>query len=338
MKRKTKIICTIGPACESKEILEKMVVAGMDIARFNFSHAAHEQFIRIQEVLRTFNKKYNKRVKTLIDLQGPRIRVGDLPSDGIELKEKDIVTFSTNRGNANAIFINDPYIHINIEPKHPIYLANGDIELLVISKNGHEIRTKVIRGGILYSRKAVNVPETVLTTSGLTDKDIKDVEFATEHKADYIGQSFVKDAQDIFKLRKLIGDAKTQIVAKIETKQSIINIDWIIQVADAVMIARGDLGIEMPLEDLPLIQKDIIGRSNTEGKPTIVATQMLMSMVNHHRPTRAEISDVANAVLDGAWGVMLSEETAFGKYPLQAVEYLVKTVTKIEQFQSKNIQ
>ncbi|MBI2074727.1 MAG: pyruvate kinase [Candidatus Levybacteria bacterium] len=334
MRRKTKIICTIGPACESEAILEQMVVEGMDIARFNFSHAAYDQFTRVQKLLETFNKKYNKKVKTLIDLQGPRIRVGDLPADGVLLEEGKYVTFTINKENKNAIFINDPYIHINIKPRHPMYLANGDIELLVISKNGEEIKTKIVRGGVLYSRKAVNVPETVLTTSGLTEKDIKDVEFAMAHNADYIGQSFIKDAHDIFKLRKLIRDSKSQIIAKIETKQAVINIDWIIQVADLIMIARGDLGIEMPLEDLPLIQKDIIRRANAEGKPTIVATQMLLSMVNHYRPTRAEISDVANAVLDGAWAVMLSEETAFGKYPLESVEYLVKTITKIEQYQS----
>ncbi|MBI4079442.1 MAG: pyruvate kinase [Candidatus Levybacteria bacterium] len=335
MNRKTKIICTIGPACESEDMLDQLISVGMDIARFNFSHASYDGFVKTHDLIKMLGQKYKKNIEILVDLQGPRIRVGQMPKEGQELKEGTTVVFTSDKENKSAIYIDDPYISQNIQIGHPIYLSNGEIELMVIRKKNEEIEAKVIRGGILYSRKAVNVPETVLTTTGLTQKDVKDIWFVLPFGIDYIGQSFIKNAHDIFKLRQLLGNAKAKIIAKIETKQSVHNIDWIVQVADLIMIARGDLGIELPLEDLPLIQKDIINRANIEGKPAIVATQMLSSMVNHHRPTRAEISDVANAVLDGAWGVMLSEETAFGKYPVEAVCYLHKTISKIEEFQAR---
>jgi pyruvate kinase len=305
----------------------------MDIARFNFSHATNEQFLSIQELLNKFNQLHDTKVQTLIDLQGPRIRVGILPKEGIVLKDDEEITFSTDENATDTIYINDPYLHEDINVGEPLYLANGDIELVVTETNGSTIKARVIRGGRLTSRKAVNVPNTKLTTSGITDKDKTDIAFGIQHNADFIALSFVKNASDIEKMREIIGTTNAKVVAKIELKHAIENIDEIINSSDLIMVARGDLGIELPLEDIPLVQKDIIKRCNIANVPSIVATQMLMSMVNHYRPTRAEVSDVANALLDGTEAVMLSEETAFGKYPVEAVEYLVKIINKVEEFQ-----
>lgn len=341
MTRATKIICTVGPASENPEILEKLVLGGMDIARFNFAHCRIEQFERCRAAIESFNTLHNKNVKILQDLQGPRMRVGVMPPEGIELKDDQEVTFSTDPSHEEAILINDPYLHEDIEVHHPIFLSNGDMELIVTEKVGSKIKAKVIRGGILYSRKGVNVPQTHTTTSSLTDKDFGDIDFGVKNGSDYIALSFVKDGKDMKKLRSYVEKASQnngrkpegiKLVAKIERKQALENLDSVIEDSDLVMVARGDLGIEIPIEELPIIQKDIINRANHKGKPSIVATQLLMSMVNHPTPTRAEVSDVANALLDGSSSVMLSDETAFGEYPIQALDYLVKIVDRIEQF------
>lgn len=334
MNNKVKTICTIGPASSSPEVFEKLVETGMDMVRLNFSHASNDQFTHVQKLIVENNGKHKKNVSLMMDLQGPRMRVGEMPKDGLELTENEIVIFSTDINKTSAIHINDPFLHEDIKPQHPMYLANGDIELLVINVKGTEIFTKVIRGGRLYSRKAVNVPETDLTTRGLTPKDIQDVEFGIKHGVDYIAMSFVKDAEDLQELKKHIAGSPVKIISKIEIRQALYNLDEIIKLSDLIMVARGDLGIEVPLEELPLIQKDIIKRTNIVHKPSIVATQMLVSMVNHHRPTRAEVSDVANAVFDGAEYLMLSDETAFGSYPVHALGYLVRTIRKAEQFQA----
>lgn len=334
---KTKTICTIGPACNNPETLEKMVFNGMDFARFNFSHANYDQFKIDRDHIVEFAKKHNKTVKIIMDLQGPRMRIGVLPPEGVELKEGETRVFSTNSDNKEAIFINDEYLHETIEPGHPIYLANGDMELLVKEVNGYDLVTKVVRGGVLHSRKGVNVPETNVKTPSITEKDLKDIEFGKQEGVDYIAMSFVKNADDIRQMRKLLEGSKIKIIAKIEIKMALNNLDEIIEEVDGIMVARGDLGIELPLEQLPLVQKDMIRRCIHARKPVIVATQMLMSMVDHHRPTRAEVSDVANAVLDGASVCMLSDETAFGKYPIHALEYLVKTITTVEDYETAHM-
>ncbi|GDX61965.1 hypothetical protein LBMAG33_2750 [Candidatus Levyibacteriota bacterium] len=330
--RKTQTICTIGPASESSDIIEKLIIEGVDILRLNFSHASYEQFSSVKKNVDFFNKKYQKNIKILIDLQGPRMRVGDLPKNGIELKENAELIFSTDKNEENAIYINDQYLHDDIQVNHPLFLANGDIELIVTGKNNNKIYTSIVRGGTLHSRKAVNVPETNLTTRGLTEKDKKDVIFGIANKVDYFALSFVKDAEDIKQLREIIGESTSKIIAKIELKQSILNINEIINISDAIMVARGDLGIELPLEELPLLQKEIISSCKLVEKKSIVATQMLMSMVGHHRPTRAEVSDVANAVLDGASILMLSDETAFGSYPIESLQYLIRIINRTERF------
>lgn len=342
MNLATRIICTIGPASESKKVIEQLMLEGMDIARFNFAHCRLSQFETCKEHIVTLNALHNKNVKILQDLQGPRMRVGVLPEEGLKLHDGEEVLFTTDPTKTEAIFINDPYLHEDIEVDHPIFLSNGDMELIVTEKKGTLIKTKVLRGGVLFTRKGVNVPQTNSKTSSLTEKDFGDVEYGVKVGVDYIALSFVKDGDDIVKLREFVTKAGNglsvdtghiKLVAKVERRQALENLDSILSAVDSVMVARGDLGIEVPIEELPIIQKDIINRANHKGKPSIVATQMLMSMVNHSFPTRAEVSDVANAVLDGASALMLSDETAFGDYPVESVKMLVKVAKRIEQFQ-----
>lgn len=332
-KRKVKIICTIGPSSDSPEVLEQLVANGMDIARFNMSHAKPEEFLNRKRLIEELNKKYDKNVVILADLQGPRVRVGEMPEEGLKITEGEVLTFSTNEDNKDAIYISDPYLHQDVAVNQPLYLANGDMELLITEKDGQDFKAKVVRGGILFSRKGVNVPDTKLTTRGLTDKDLKDLEFAAKNGAAYIAMSFVQDGEDLRILKEKIGDPSIKTISKIELKQAIVNLEDILNETDLIMVARGDLGIELPLEELPLLQKYMMQQAGRHGVPSIVATQMLMSMVDHSSPTRAEVSDVANAVLDGAWAVMLSDETASGQYPVEALKYMVRIVERIEKYQ-----
>ena len=330
MPMKTKIIATIGPSSDSYETIYKMIEAGMSIARMNFSHCTYPEYLERKRHIQKASKKLKKSVQILQDLQGPRIRVGEMPKEGLELKEGDLVIFSTNRKKNDAIFVDNPYLHLDIKPGHPIYLASGDMELIVKKKKDSEIYAEVVRGGILYSRKGVNVQHTKLTTSGITRKDIKDLKFGLKQKTDYVAISFVQSAEDILRARKIIGN-KAKIIAKIESAQALKNIDAIIQASDGVMIARGDLGIEIPYEKLPFIQKNIIRHAAWHRKPSITATQMLTSMINHDHPTRAEVSDIANAVWDGTDAVMLSDETASGKYPIRSVKAMAKVAKQAEE-------
>ena len=327
---KTKIIATIGPSSDSYETIYKMIEAGMSIARMNFSHCTYPEYLERKRHIQKASKKLKKSVQILQDLQGPRIRVGEMPKEGLELKEGELMVFSTNRNKNDAIFVDNPYLHLDIKLGHPIYLANGDMELIVKKKKDSEIYAEVVRGGILYSRKGVNVPHTKLTASGITRKDVKDLKFGLKQKTDYVAISFVQSAEDILKARKIIG-TKAKIIAKIESAQALKNIDAIIQASDGVMIARGDLGIEIPYEKLPFIQKNIIRHAAWHRKPSITATQMLTSMINHDHPTRAEVSDIANAVWDGTDAVMLSDETASGKYPIRSVKAMAKVVKQAEE-------
>jgi pyruvate kinase len=335
MARATKTICTIGPASETPEILEALIIGGMDIARFNFSHAKYDEYVHYRDLIRNLAQRHSRQVEILLDLQGPRMRVGIVGDEGIHLKEGETMTFTTDPSEKNAFYIDDKHLHVAIKEKQPIFLANGDMELMVEKIEGTNIIAKVMRGGVLYSRKGVNVPETDVKTPSLTEKDLRDIEFAKRENPDIIALSFVKTGDDIRELRKLLEPHKVKICSKIEIKMALRNIDDIIKESDIIMVARGDLGIELPLEEVPPTQKKLIKKCNEYGKPAIVATEMLMSMVNHHRPTRAEVSDVANAVLDGAWGCMLSDETAFGKHPVEALSYLIRTIEKAEEYQSE---
>lgn len=327
---RTKIIATIGPNSESEQVFSKLAKIGFDIARINFSHCTYPEYRTRKKLAEKYSKKFKRKISVMQDLRGPRIRVGKLPEEGIRIHQGDDIVFSTNGPEKNVIHIDDPYLHLNIKKGDPIYLSNALMELVVTKVAGNKFTAKVIRGGHLFAYKAVNVPETKLTTSGFTDKDKKDVEFALNEGVDYIALSFVQSAKDVQALRAMVGN-DIKIIAKIEMAMALKNIDEIIQASDGIMVARGDLGVEIPPEKVPFVQKNLIRHAAWYGKPSIVATQMLISMVNHPHPTRPEISDIANAVWDGADAVMLSDETASGKYPVESLEIMAKVVREADQ-------
>ncbi len=330
---KTKIVATIGPSSEAPEMLPKMVAAGVDIARMNFSHCTFEEYRARRNGILAAAKKQKRQVAILQDLQGPRIRIGrEVPEEGRLLKEKEVLTFSTEPTKEKGVItIDHPYLHNEIKAGETMYLMNGQRELIVQKVKGTKIYAEVIRGGLLFPRKAVNVPNTKLSISGLTAKDKKDLKFGLSEGVDYVAVSFVQSADDMRAARKLVG-TKAKLIAKIETAFALRDIDAIIQESDAIMVARGDLGIEVPEEKVPFIQKNIVRQAAWHGKGSIVATQMLLSMVENAHPTRAEVSDVANAVWDGADAVMLSEESANGKHPITAVKTLARIAKEAEKF------
>jgi pyruvate kinase len=325
---KTKIIGTLGPSSDNSEIIAGLIESGMDIARMNFSHCTREEFLRRKQILAEESGKFGKSIKIMQDLQGPRIRVGELPVEGKHLEKGGSVTFSASVAEG-SIFIDSKSLLESISVGHPMYLSSGQIELIVREANGATVVAEVVRGGVLFSRKGVNVPETTLSLSGPTEKDLDDVSFALSQGVDYIAVSFVQTADDIRKLKSIVGN-QAKIIAKIESAVALKNIDAIIQESDAIMIARGDLGVEIPLERVPFVQKHLIKQSIWHKTGTIVATQMLLSMVENPEPTRAEVSDIANAILDGADAVMLSDETASGKFPLSAMETMSRIARETE--------
>jgi len=328
---RTRIVATIGPKSESAEMISTLISEGMYIARMNFSHCSYEEYKTRRTMILDEAKRQGKTVKILQDLQGPRIRVGVLPPEGRKLIKGKTVSFSTEKDpKEGVIHIDDPNLHLDIKIGDPVYLANGDLELVVRAKNGTQIDTEVIRGGILFSRKAVNLPSTKLTATGPTPKDLKDVEFALSEGVDFIGVSFVQTAEDIKRLHELVG-TKAKIIAKIETAIALENIDEIIQASHGIMIARGDLGIEIPMEQVPYVQKQLIRQAAWHGKFSITATQMLYSMIANPRPTRAEVSDVANAVWDGSDALMLSDETASGNYPVESIKMMACIANEAEK-------
>lgn len=331
----TKIIATIGPKSESYETLKAMTEAGMNIARMNFSHCTYEEYRNRKATIDRINKELGTDVKIMQDLQGPRIRVGKLPQEGVTLTEGEVYTFSHGQAydaQARIIPIDDPYLHADIKAGEPFYLVNGAIQLAITEVTNGNIIGTVTRGGILFSNKGINVPMTNLSRGGLTDKDIEDVRFALGEGVDYVALSFVQSAADIEKLRGIIGtDHKAQIIPKIERRIALDNIDEIIKASDGLMVARGDLGIEMAMEDLPIVQKNLVRHAHWHSKPAIIATQMMMSMIDHQSPTRAEVSDVANAVFEGADAVMVSDESAAGSYPVDVIATMRKIVSRIEQ-------
>lgn len=329
----TKIVATIGPRSESPEKLNTLMKAGVEVVRVNFSHADYDQYKRIKNQIDVYNKKNKTKVAILLDLQGPRIRVGEMPKEGLNLKRGEVYRFAYSKKpyeKDGIIPIDNEDLVKDIKKGEPLFLCNGAIELMVVEVKNKIISAKVTIGGNLLSKKGINVPYTNLTSGGLTPKDIKDLKFGLKIGIDYVGLSFVQTEDDVFALRKLIGKNKAKIVSKIERAIALKNIDTIIAASDMIMIARGDLGIEIPIEELPVVQKHLIRHSHWHNKPTILATQVMMSMMTNPSPTRAEISDIANAVYDGADMIMLSDETAMGEYPLEAVKILKKVIDRTE--------
>jgi len=332
--RKTKIICTIGPVTSSYDTLEKLATAGMNVARLNMSHGEHEPCARIIKAIRTLNRKLSHPVAVLIDTQGPEIRTGDMKNE-LNLKDGDIVSVVA-RGEAD---VESSSIHINYEDiihdvsvGDRITVDNGLINLEVLSKAERIMQCRVIDGGILKSKRHVNLPGIRVNLPAITEKDKRDIAFAVEQEVDFIALSFVRGPEDIQTLKELLGDKadKIKIIAKIEDQEGVKNLDAIIAEADGVMVARGDLGVEIPFEMLPGVQRRIIRQCAIHGKRVIVATHMLESMIENPMPTRAEVTDVANAVFEEADAIMLSGETTVGKYPFKCVEVLDKIARATE--------
>lgn len=332
--QRTKIVATIGPASESRTMLTKLARAGMDVCRLNMSHGEHAWHARAVRTIRTVARLTGKPLAVLADLQGPKIRAGKLPEGGVELVAGTSVTFTTattayTRGKIPTTF---RHLHRDIKPKHRILLDDGLLEVVVDRVAGRDIRCTVVTGGMLTSHKGMNLPDTAMAIPALTAKDRKDAAFAVAQGADWIALSFVRDARDVVQLRRLIQHmgGRQKIIVKIEKPQALTNFDAILEAADGVMVARGDLGVEVPAEEVPVHQKMIIEKTRAAGKPVVVATQMLDSMIRNPRPTRAEVSDVANAIIDHTDAIMLSGESATGKYPLEAVATMARIAQEIE--------
>jgi len=324
---KTKIICTIGPSSGNVTILRNMMLAGMDVARLNFSYRSHASHKHHTNLIRQLNKKYRRHIKILQDLEGYRIRVGKFKNrQGLELKNRQQVLLTNQdvAGERNVIPFDYEGSLSDIKSGTHIYIDDGNIALIVKSRTSRYLKAEVSTPGFLKENKGVNIPNIALKFKGLTDKDRTDIQFGIKNKVDYIAQSFVRDRNDIIQIRDLVKPPlpDCQIVAKIENLQGIKNIDEIIDVSDGIMIARGDMGISIPIYQIPVVQKRIIRKCNQRKKFVITATQMLESMAENLRPTRAEVTDVANAVLDGTDLVMLSAETAVGKHPVEAVKMM----------------
>lgn len=332
---KTKIICTIGPASESPGMITQLIKSGMNVARLNFSHGTHEEHRRKIETIRDISSQLNKPVAILQDLCGPKIRVGCIKDPGIKLEPGQtlILTNTPMEGFGNRACVSYKQLPDEVKPGDVILLADGLLELAVEKTTPTDIHCNVITGGLLTSNKGINLPSGTISAPSLTEKDKIDLAFGMEMDVDYVALSFVRSAKDINEVKHIIrsGGRDIPVIAKIEKHEALTDIDAIIRATDAIMVARGDLGVEIPLENVPAIQKMLIQKSNDQGKPVIVATQMLRSMCESPRPTRAEANDVANAVLDGADAVMLSEETASGRYPIKAVEYMAKITEHAEK-------
>ncbi|HTB31396.1 MAG TPA: pyruvate kinase, partial [Bacteroidia bacterium] len=319
---KTKIVATIGPASTSKEVLREMILSGMNICRINFSHGNYDTVSETILNLRELNVEMETYVGVLADLQGPKLRIGEVKDNGVELIPGKQVTITTVKeiSTAERIFITYPEFPKDVIVGENVLIDDGKLILTVLSTdNDTEVKAVVVQGGILSSRKGVNLPNTKISLPCLTEKDIRDLDFALQNKVEWIGLSFVRSVTDILDLKGRIKAANSpaRIVAKIEKPEALKEIDAIIEAADAVMVARGDLGVELPLEQVPTIQKMLVRKCIQQSRPVIIATQMMESMLTNQSPTRAEVNDVANAVLDGADAVMLSEETSVGLYPVK---------------------
>lgn len=333
--RKTKIICTIGPASESLENTKKLILAGMNVARLNFSHGNYGEHGNRIKTIRQASKQLNQTVAILLDTKGPEIRIGKLSVDAIDLIQEEFVTLTTKSiiGDRNHVPVTYKNLPHDVEPGATILIDDGLIGLTVMDVHDTEIKCKIVNGGTMKSNKGVNVPGVKISLPGITDKDANDICFGIEQDVDFIAASFVRKAQDILEIRELLEQydaTHIQIIAKIENQQGVNNLDEILAVSDGLMVARGDLGVEIPAEEVPLVQKWMIEKCNLSGKPVITATQMLDSMQRNPRPTRAEASDVANAIFDGTDAIMLSGETAAGKYPVESVLTMSRIAKKAE--------
>ena len=331
----TKIIATLGPASSTKEIIYKMMMEGVDVFRLNFSHSTKAEHLKLIHIIQNLNLEFKTHVSILADLQGPKLRVGEIENNRMNLEEDDIVTFVTEKciGTKNHIYMSYQEFPKDVKVGETILIDDGKIKMEVTETNKEDVvKAKVIYGGTLSSNKGVNLPDTKVSLPCMTKKDISNAVFALKHDVDWIGLSFVRKASDVLELKELIKKRKshTRVIAKIEKPEALLEIDRIIEFADGIMIARGDLGVEVPFDEVPLIQKSIVEKCIMHSKPVIIATQMMESMITNFRPTRAEANDVANAVLDGADALMLSGETSIGKYPVETINSMQRIINYTE--------
>lgn len=336
MFNRTKIVGTIGPSTADKSMLKKLIELGLDVCRINASHGNHEFHEQIVRTVREINMELGSHICMLYDLQGPKIRIDEVENGEIEIKNGETLEITTQKlmGTPQKVSINYASFAKEIHQGSLILMDDGKLQLEVLSTNGTDsVITKVKVGGKLGSRKGVNLPNTRLSIPSLTEKDYKDLDFALSQNIEWIGLSFVRKAEDVIRLKNYIKEKgkDSKVIAKIEKPEALLCIDDIIEVADGVMVARGDLGVEIPMEDVPMVQKNIVRKCNSWAKPVIIATQMMESMIGNPRPTRAETNDVANAVLDGADAVMLSGETSVGKYPIEVIESMQKIIASVEK-------
>jgi pyruvate kinase len=334
--KNTKIVATVGPACDSYEKLLELVEAGVDIFRLNFSHANHDDLRQVINHINYINEKYNQHVSILADLQGPKLRVGVMENDGLPIKEGDILTFVNEKcvGNKDKIYMSYELFPKDVKVGEKVMVDDGKIVLEVVSTNEiNEVKLKVLFGEMLSSKKGVNLPDTNVSMPSITEKDMKDIDFIlTQPSINWVALSFVRTPKEVKQLRKILEDNghEAKVISKIEKPEAIRKLDKIIKASNGIMIARGDLGVELPMEKLPHLQKEIIKKCIQRARPVIVATQMMDSMINNPSPTRAEITDVANAVLDGTDAVMLSGETSVGRHPVEVVKAMCKIIDQAE--------
>jgi pyruvate kinase len=336
-ENQTKIIATYGPSCIDDNVFDEMIQQGVDVFRFNFSHGDYDFHLKGFQKVKEYNKKHGTLIAILADLQGPKIRIGEVENDMvyIEKGEEFVMTNIPQISNAKRVYVSYERLGEDVKVGEEILIDDGKLKVIateIIDK--HNIKVRVLEGGEFKTKKGVNFPFTKTTIASLTEKDIQDFEFALLHRANWIALSFVRKAEDILELKSKLShevSLYTKLIAKIEKPEAVENIDSILEAADGIMVARGDLAIEIPLEKVPLTQKEIVRKCNLKGKPVIVATQMMESMTEKSFPTRAEISDVANAVLDGADALMLSGETSIGLFPVKVIETMAKIIEQIEQ-------
>lgn len=331
---RTKIVCTVGPSSQKVTVLMKMMQAGMNVARLNFSHGTHEDHSRRLELIREAARKTGKNIAIMLDTKGPEIRLKYLEKESVYLEagKKVILTVEDVKGNENILPVTYRGLPRDVYPGDRVLIADGLIELRVLEKDRKNVECEIINGGEITSQKGVNLPGVVVNMPAVTDRDIEDILFGIEKGMDFIAASFIRKANDVLAIRQIVEEsgADLDIIAKIESREGLNNIDEIIKVSDGIMVARGDLGVEIPVEEVPLVQKTITEKCNKAGKPVIIATQMLESMIHNPRPTRAEATDIANAIFDGTDAIMLSGETAAGKYPVEAVETMARIAMKAE--------
>lgn len=334
--RKTKIVCTIGPVSESEEMIRSLIDAGMNVARLNFSHGDHEEHKNRIDLIKKIREELGKPVAIMLDTKGPEVRLGSFKEGKAEISQGQCFTLTTKdiEGDCNICSVTYKELPHEVGIGGRILIADGLVELNVTEKKEDEVICKVINGGVLGNKKNVNIPGATSKLPAITEKDIKDLLFGIDNEVDFIAASFIRKASDVLEIRKILEENNgddIQIIAKIENQEGVDNVDSILSVADGLMVARGDLGVELPAEEMPVVQKRIIKKANGVGKPVITATQMLDSMIRNPRPTRAEVTDIANSILDGTDAIMLSGETAAGKYPIKSVKTMASIAERIEK-------